>query len=60
MSIEESFLAKRRVSWSSGQYTPGFYSKIKISPTVLPPKRKYLKKIKNNADLTYFKNQLEF
>jgi hypothetical protein len=56
---EEAFVTKRRVSRYSGRYTPGFYSAIKISPAVLPPKRKYFKKIKNNPDLSHFKTELE-
>ena len=49
----------RKVTRNSGRYTPGFYTKIKISPAISPPKRKVTKKVKNILGLSHFKKELQ-
>ena len=52
-------MINRTVTRYSGRYTPGFYLKTKIIPTVMPSKRKNSKKITNIPGLTHFKNELQ-
>ena len=51
--IKEPFV--RRKTRVSGSYSPGFYCKIKITPTILPLKRKKY----NTPGLAHFKNDLQ-
>ena len=48
-----------RVTRNSGKFSPGFYRTFKITRTILPPKKKYKRKITNLPGLKHFKNDLQ-
>ena len=57
MQRSESFVSKR--TRNSGKYTPGLYLKTKIIPSLLPTKKKYLKKKAHIPGMKQFKINLQ-
>ena len=44
---------------NNGSYSPGLYTRVKITKTILSPQKKVVKRVRNFAWLNYFKIQLK-